>query len=265
MVSYYGQSGDSGVHLPFNFQLLQCEWEPRKIAALVDEYEAALPTDGWPNWVLSNHDQPRIAARAGEEQARIAAMLLLTLRGTPTLYYGDEIGLGNVDIPADRVRDPWAKQEPDASFNRDKARTPMQWSDRTFAGFSESEPWLPLTQDWPRRNVSALDGEEGSLLTLYRNLLALRKRQPPLRTGAYRTLHADDALFAFERSEGDDRLVVILNFSSEEVAAPDLPEMFDSPAILFSSAGESGKSRCAAKLRLRPAEGVILANKAGAA
>ena len=104
LVAYYGRELD-GTHLPFNFALLEAPWRARDIAKLIDDYEAALPRGGWPNWVLGNHDQPRIAGRVGRAQARIAAMLLLTLRGTPTIYYGDEIGMPQVPIPPDRVRD----------------------------------------------------------------------------------------------------------------------------------------------------------------
>lgn len=92
LVAYYGREL-GGLHLPFNFALLRTPWRARTIAALIDEYEWALPPGGWPNWVLGNHDSPRIASRVGEQQVRCAAMLLLTLRGTPTLYYGDEIGM----------------------------------------------------------------------------------------------------------------------------------------------------------------------------
>ena len=98
LVAYYGKDL-KGVQLPFNFQLLRTPWDARGIADLIDRYEAALPFGGWPNWVLGNHDNPRIASRVGAAQARVAAMILLTLRGTPTLYYGDEIGMHNVPVP----------------------------------------------------------------------------------------------------------------------------------------------------------------------
>src|SRR6202000_2702526 len=97
LVAYYGAQL-KGANLPFNFQLLEAKWNARGIATLIDEYEAALPRGGWPNWVLGNHDKPRIGSRVGVAQARVAAMLLLTLRGTPTMYYGDEIGMLDVEI-----------------------------------------------------------------------------------------------------------------------------------------------------------------------
>ena len=129
LVAYYGRDL-RGAHLPFNFTLLSAPWHARTIAKLVDEYEAALPPGGWPNWVLGNHDRPRIASRVGREQARIAAMLLLTLRGTPTIYYGDEIGMTQVAISPQQVRDPFEKRVPGLGVGRDGCRTPMQWDGR---------------------------------------------------------------------------------------------------------------------------------------
>ena len=105
LVAYYGHDL-RGAHLPFNFSLLSAPWHARTIAKLVDEYEAALPPGGWPNWVLGNHDRPRIASRLGRDQARIAAMLLLTLRGTPTIYFGDEIGMTQVAISPQQMQRP---------------------------------------------------------------------------------------------------------------------------------------------------------------
>lgn len=256
LVSYYGKSGESGVHLPFNFQLLQCPWRAERIAELVAEYEELLPTNGWPNWVLSNHDQPRIAARTGEAQARIAAMLLLTLRGTPTVYYGDELGIAGVDVPQHRIQDPWAKQEPEASFNRDKARTPMQWSDAPHAGFSDAEPWLPLTEDWKARNVACMESDESSILHLYRRLLMLRKIHKPLRDGEYTQLLVDDGIFGFERIGPSERLAIMLNFTGEHRTAARLPERYRNGSILLSTAGRTGA--VGDPLGLGPDEGVIL-------
>ena len=127
LMAYYGGALD-GFHLPFNFHLMTTPWTPLALASLIGAYEAALPAGGWPNWVLSNHDRSRLASRLGEDQARVAAMLLLTLRGTPTLYQGDELGLTDVSIPPDRVRDPWELNVPGLGLGRDPARTPMLWS-----------------------------------------------------------------------------------------------------------------------------------------
>ena len=118
-VAYYGTDEAPGVHLPFNFQLFDAPWDAAVLARIIADYEAALPPGGWPNWVLGSHDSPRLAGRLGEAQARVAAMLLLTLRGTPTLYQGDELGIGKVTIPPDRIRDPQNLRQPGLGLGRD--------------------------------------------------------------------------------------------------------------------------------------------------
>src|SRR5690606_16899110 len=142
LVAYYGRRGE-GVHLPFNFQLLTLPWNAREIDRAIDEYEGALPAHGWPNRVLGNHDRPRVASRVGPAQARVAAILLLTLRGTPTVYYGDELGLADVAIPDDRLVDPQGLRLGSA-FSRDPCRTPMPWHAEPGGGFTDGRPWLPL-------------------------------------------------------------------------------------------------------------------------
>src|SRR5262249_8138852 len=135
LVAYYGRDL-RGVHLPFNFSLLTSSWQAATLARLIEEYERALPKGGWPNWVLGNHDWPRIAGRIGPDQARTAAMLLLTLRGTPTIYSGDEIGMPHAKIPSGRIRDPFEKLVPGLGLGRDGGRTPMQLGGTEHAGVS---------------------------------------------------------------------------------------------------------------------------------
>ena len=185
LVTYYGTES-SGVHLPFNFQLIEIPWHAPAIAAAIDAYEAALPSHGWPNWVLGNHDKSRIASRVGPAQARIAAMLLMTLRGTPTMYYGDEIGMHDVSIPPESVRDPWEINVPGFGVGRDPQRTPMQWDDSPHAGFTTGEPWLPVASDYLDINVGRERNDPASMLTLYRRLIELRKAESALTLGAYR-------------------------------------------------------------------------------
>ncbi|CUU42937.1 Oligo-1,6-glucosidase [Blastochloris viridis] len=214
LVTYYGPDL-SGVHLPFNFALLSAPWNAQRIAALVEDYEAMLPAGGWPNWVLGNHDKPRVASRVGPDQTRIAALLLLTLRGTPTIYYGEEIGMREVAIPPDRVRDPFEKNVPGIGVGRDGCRTPMPWSGEPFGGFSTVEPWLPLGPDVASCNVAAQRHDHASLLSFYRRLLALRRARPALSRGAYRLVAADGDLLAYLRLDGDERLLVALNLGPE--------------------------------------------------
>jgi len=214
LMDYYGR-GAPGVHLPSNFQLIEAPWDAAALAALIAAYEAALPPGGWPNWVIGSHDYPRIAARLGEAQARIAAMLLLTLRGTPTLYQGDELGIGDVTIPPDRVRDPQDLRQPGLGLGRDRSRTPMPWVSSAFAGFSTVEPWLPLNEDWRARNVAAQEGDPRSMLALYRSLLALRRSSEALAIGDFALVPADRDVLAYERRHREERLLVALNLSSE--------------------------------------------------
>ena len=139
LMAYYGPAG-TGAHLPFNFQLIRLAWKAKEIAPAVERYERMLPSNAWPNWVLGNHDRRRIARAPVRRKRRVAAMLLLTLRGTPTMYYGDEIGMRDVPIPPHRVRDPFEKNVPGLGLGRDPVRTPMQWTGGQWADFSVAEP-----------------------------------------------------------------------------------------------------------------------------
>jgi alpha-glucosidase len=217
LVAYYGKDL-AGAHLPFNFQLIQTAWTAREIARLVEDYEGALPPGGWPNWVLGNHDQPRIAARVGAAQARVAVMLLLTLRGTPTMYYGDEIGLARVPIAPEAMRDPWERNEPGLGVSRDPSRTPFQWDVSRHAGFTTGEPWLPLDPAWGANNVARLRQDPTSILCLHRQLIALRRRHPALHSGAFRLLAVEGDVLCYERSVPGERIFVALNLGHAEQA-----------------------------------------------
>jgi alpha-glucosidase len=212
LVAYYGEDL-LGCQLPFNFYLITSAWSARTLAAYIDEYEGTIPPGGWPNWVLGNHDRPRIASRVGAAQARVAAVLLLTLRGTPTMYYGDEIGMRDVAIPPDRLRDP-AGNRP-GSFNRDPERTPMQWDAGANAGFTAAEPWLPLADDFATVNVAAQREDSDSMLTLYRRLVALRRTEPALAVGCYTPVAATGDAIAYIRSAGGRRFLIALNLGEQ--------------------------------------------------
>ena len=215
LMAYYGSADCPGVHLPFNFQLFEAPWDAAVLREIIEAYEAALPPGGWPNWVLGSHDAPRLAGRIGERQARVAAMLLLTLRGTPTIYQGDELGIGRVAIPPDRIRDPQDLRQPGLGLGRDGARTPMAWNESPNAGFSAAEPWLPHHGDWRHRNVAAQDTDTASMLTLYRRLLALRRHHSSLSIGAFQMLRGDEDTLLYERRHGDERLIIALNLGPE--------------------------------------------------
>jgi len=257
LVAYYGEDL-GGAHLPFNFQLISAAWNAPTLARLIEEYEAALPPGGWPNWVLGNHDQKRIAARVGPDQARVAAMLLLTLRGTPTMYYGDELGIGEVDIPHDAVQDPWEKNEPGLGIGRDPERTPMQWTPERHAGFSSATPWLPLSPDFGAVNVETLRMEPQSILSLYQALIALRREHAALRVGDLKLLNSGEHVLAYERNLGSERIVVALNLGSSEERL-ELGSGERGEGLLSTHLGMSDdRESVAGAIRLRPDEGRII-------
>ncbi len=249
MVGYYAH----GIHLPFNFSLIGATWSATDMAQLIKRYENLLPPGGWPNWVLGNHDRMRIASFIGRSQARIAAMLLLTLRGTPTMYYGDELALQNVSIPPELVQDPWEKNLPGLGFGRDPVRTPMPWDNTENAGFTTGTPWLPLNEDWPQRNVDAQRNDAERMLVLYRNLIALRRQEPALSIGAYGKIITKDDVLIFERLHEDRTLCMYLNFdaalTSIKIARP--------LTILLSTCPDRTDLHVERTLDLKPNEGVI--------
>ncbi len=216
-VKYYGESGDE-LHLPFNFRLMdEGTWSAGSMRGLVDAMEAALPDFAWPNYVLGNHDRMRLATRfGGQAQARVAAMMLLTLRGTPTLYYGDELGIENGVIPPEKIQDPQGiNLGPERT--RDVCRTPMQWDAGQYAGFSVFEPWLPVSADYAERNVTVMSDDPGSILNLYYQLLAFRKRLAALQVGSYNPIDIlTEECFIYRRETEDERVIVALNFTNSE-------------------------------------------------
>jgi alpha-glucosidase len=253
LVAYYIGEKD-GAHMPFNFSLIETPWKSADIVALIERYEGLLPKGAWPNWVLGNHDRPRLATRIGERQARIAAMLLLTLRGTPTLYYGDEIGLPQVDIPADLIHDPVALRV--AALGRDGCRTPMQWDRTSHAGFSSATPWLPQSEDVATRNVEAERADPASLLNLYRRLIAVRRVHPALVTGSYRRIQAEKGLLTFLRRQDDESFLTAFNLGDEPVTAI-LPDD-ERGTVLVSSAADREGQTVDARIELKGHEGVVV-------
>jgi len=256
LIAYYGRDL-SGVHLPFNFSLIGARWQAQSIAKLIDEYEAALPPGGWPNWVLGNHDRPRIASRVGPDQARVAAMLLLTLRGTPTIYYGDEIGMQQVPIPPEQIRDPLEKNVPGQGLGRDGARTPLQWDGGKFAGFATVTPWLPVAANYAQQNIAEQSRNPGSIYRLYQRLLALRREQPALRRGSYRPISANGDLLLYTREFEGDRIFVVLNLGSEPTAVA-LPAESRAGRLLVSTFGDRDRELVREIIDIRGNEGVVV-------
>ena len=256
LVQYYG-ADLGGVHLPFNFQLLLTKWQARDIARIIGEYEAALPERGWPNWVLGNHDRPRIGSRVGPAQARLAAMLLLTLRGTPTLYYGDEIGMHDVEIPPEKVQDPFEKNVQGRGLGRDPQRTPMQWSAAKHAGFTDGEPWLPIAEDCNRVNVEVERDDPASMLTLYNQLIKVRRGESALEVGQFEPLEADGDLLTYVRRDRESAFLVALNLGLQPQVVNFSKQASEGRIALSTYLDRSGE-RLRGNLHLRPEEGLLV-------
>jgi alpha-glucosidase len=230
-------------HLVFDWELLSAPWSAEAFARVIDVREAIYGRDRWPALVLSNHDQPRQASRlagsAGIDDidgvAKAAALVLLTLRGTPFLYYGEEIGMVDVPIPADEIVDPPARRaSPEFPWwNRDQARTPMAWSGGPGAGFTTGRPWIRIGDDHLRRNVAAQIGDPDSVLASYRRILAVRRATTALRAGSFRRLASGDPdVLAWQRGDGPGAVVVIVNFA----AAPRRARWEDAAAVAAGAA-----------------------------
>jgi alpha-glucosidase len=254
-VTYYGDALDEA-HFPHNFALTELQdLSAEEVRAVVEGYEAVLPAGAWPNWLLGDHDFSRIASRVGPQRRRLVQMLLLSLRGTPTCYYGDELGLPSADLTRSEVAvvDP---QAAGASWrNRLIARTPMQWSPARHGGFAEVEPWLPLASDEAGLTVERQRNDATSDLQLFRSLIRLRGEIPALAVGAYRSLPAPPEVFSFERQHPDGSVEVHLNFGDHarevELAGP--------RQIVLSTVEPTRSVEVReTSLTLRPYEGVLM-------
>src|SRR6266496_1255528 len=255
---YYGVQLDE-LHMPLNFGLVGVPWKARTVRQLVDSVEAALPPKAWPNYVLDNHDETRIASSIGPQQVRVAMMLLLTLRGTPTLYYGDEIGMHDVEIPPEYIQDPWGKNLPGRGLGRDPARSPMQWDDSPNAGFSPPaiDPWLPIANDYKQANVAVQRQDRHSMLSLTRALLQLRRTTLSLAVGSYTPIEdVPDDCFVYIRRFGKQQRLIALNISGDEQQVQ-LPKM-GSGRILVSTHLDHEKPVDLGSLLLRGDEGCII-------
>ncbi len=206
VASYYG-SGDE-LHLSFNFASLLTPWRAENWRALIERTERAhRQANAWPTWVLSNHDNQRIATRLKADRTRIrsAAVLLLTLRGTPFLYAGEELALQDALIPEDRVVDPG---------KRDGCRAPIPWTVGLSHGWPY-EPWLPFAPDADSNCVEVQERDEESMLNFVRLLLAVRRESAPLRLGSLDKLSAESDVLRFERAHESQRVEVLVNFAHD--------------------------------------------------
>ena len=217
IIKHYGANDE--LHLPLNSELMSshCQWSAESVREIVERYERLLPEGAWPNWSLGNHDKHRVASRIGLAQAKIGMMLLLTLRGTPTIYYGDELGMEDGWIPSEHIQDPWEIKAPGIGVGRDPERTPMLWDNSANGGFCGESvtPWLPITHDYSSINVNAQKHNSRSFLALTRSLLRLRRQQSALQLGEYLSLYSPPELFCYQRFNQTSDILVALNFSSQ--------------------------------------------------
>lgn len=251
--SYYGDLDQ--LHAPFNFFLMAADWDAPSIRAAIESVLWHVPAGGWTNWTLGNHDEQRLATRLGAGNARLAALLLLTLRGSPFLYYGDELGMQDVDVPAEDSRDPWGDN---VSFlGRDGARTPMQWSPDDHAGFTTGEPWLPVAGDYHDRNVASQLGDPGSILNLYRRLLALRKASAALRRGSF-LAHpsSDENVLVYRREADHDTKTILLNLSDTWHDVK-----ISRGRVILSTVDRERTEQVKGSVPLAPREGVIVTHE----
>ncbi len=266
LVKYYGTPEKRECHLPFNFQLIAAPWDAAGVRKMVDDYEAALPADAWPNWVLGNHDRHRLATRVTPVQACVANMMLLTLRGTPTCYYGDELGMENVPIPLEYVQDPPAVNQPEIAHivGRDPERTPMQWDASPNAGFSAPSVkrlWLPLAANYKTVNVESQLKDKKSFLNFFIKLMDYRKTSPALKIGGYRSFDpksegAQKNCFVYERRAEREHLLVALNFSGQEQKV-ELPLSGKGKVLISTTMDRIGDINLA-EFTLQPNEGCLI-------
>ena len=254
--------GGNYLHACFNFNFLELKWSPRAFLKAVEEWETALGDTKWPNYVLNNHDIPRSASRFGlrenDERLKVAAAMLLTLRGTPFLFYGEEIGMRDIHLKRTEILDPIGKMYWPIYKGRDGCRSPMQWNANMNAGFSVMKPWLPVHPNFPQRNVEIQSQDKSSLLHFYKQLLAFRKSHQALISGDFQAIDVNSPhVLAYKRVHADQTILVLLNFVNkpQEIS---LPENEGTYLPGLSSTGRKPEKVGGSFLELRANEALIL-------
>lgn len=256
--SFLGNGRDE-LHLAFDFSLVFEKWSAKRFFNRISGIYKAMPEKGWPCFVLSNHDNPRSAARfgrglRGERRNRVALTLLLSLRGTPFLYYGEELGMRDGRIRKEEIQDPVGKRYWPFNKGRDPERTPMQWDRGLNGGFSTGKPWLPVNKDYIQRNVELQTTEETSLLSYVKHLIDLRKRHKVLENGSWEPeARGRGGIISYYRINHRESVFVILNFScwkKRYLLKKDLK-------VLESTHREKGIILKAGKIKLYPEEATL--------
>ena len=264
-VAYLGDGTDA-LHLSFYLDFAERKWRAEGFRESVRWLEEQLPAPGWPCYYLNNHDLVRSYTRLGrggdaEAGAKVAAAMMLTLRGTPIIYYGEEIGMPASKVPRKMMDDPIGKKFWPIPVGRDGSRTPMQWSGEKNAGFSRGEPWLPVGPSYAERNVERQDKDQASLLNWYRRLVWTRKQKPALMAGSYRAIEGTPrGVFAYLRELEEERIAVFLNFTSGPVSLPDQHSVLGEGTwkTLLSTHGEEGGEVALENVQLRTNQAIIL-------
>ena len=242
---------------PFNFSFISLPWKAQEQKKFIDQFDELVGHDYFPTYVLGNHDQPRISTRLGRDSARTATLLQLTLRGIPFIYYGEELGMKNVEIPEEKTKDPMAVNMKQLNFGRDPERTPMQWDNSQFGGFSNVEPWLPLEKDFKRKNVVSETKDSQSFLNLYKAIIHLRKKRASLREGKLIPLTLkNQQMLGFMRQKGKEKTLILTNFSQAEQKV-ELPQGGWTTILSTKMDIEDRKEKLT--VNLRPSEGIMLA------
>jgi alpha-glucosidase len=242
------------LHVPLNFALLDADWNAVALQAQIDAYYNAIPEHAWPDWVIGGHDKKRLASTVGAAQARNAAMLALTLKGTSCFFAGDEIGMEQVPIPPHRTQDPFEQRVPGYGLTRDPERAPMRWDSTRHGGFTTGEPWLQMGDDIAQRNMHTLAEDRTSLLWLYRRLIALRRRTPALTAGAYQPLRSHHDILCFTRTLPGDAWLMALNTCHE----PRRLTFAGTASLRLSTHLDREGETIGGTTILRPDEGVML-------
>ncbi|MCH8837862.1 MAG: alpha-glucosidase C-terminal domain-containing protein [Candidatus Marinimicrobia bacterium] len=259
LVKYYGTSLDE-FHIPYNLMGTMMPWNVADMKQAISAYYAVIPAGAAPNFVFGSHDVHRFATRFGPENHRSAAMLLLTLWGIPTMYYGDELAMENVDISAGRRQDTWGQDRPDLNLGRDPERTPMQWEAVANAGFSPPgvEPWLPIASNYQDVNVATQQREPASTLNFYQALLKLRRAMPALHRGDFAFVDELPAgTMAYIRTAEGQRVLVVINFAGREQTL-DLSSLNGSGQLLLSSQFSRPAGLTLSELSLNPHESLLV-------
>jgi len=232
-------NGDDMLHMAFDFSLIFCTWNARKYFRAIQSYYKALPPAGQPCFFISNHDAGRSLSRFGRvrhthEKAKLLTVMLLTLKGTPFIYYGDELGMTNARISRKQIRDPYGKKIwPIYRGGRDRGRTPMQWNDSESGGFTSGEPWLSLHRDFRKVNVENEIADEYSVWNTCRKMIELRKTLPSLQLGNIEFVETGhNGILAYTRTFDDQQVWIALNFSSRK---QNLSRFSQNCQLLFST------------------------------